>query len=55
MGGVLDLEALQMAIDRRRHLGLDDLGQGLAAKRMVPLAPIQPISLHGLHHFEGSR
>ena len=44
-----------MAIDRRRHLRLDDLGQGLPAKRTIALAPIQPICLHGLHHLEGSR
>ena len=42
IGGVLGLEALQMAIDRRRHLALDDLGQGLPAKRTIALAPIEP-------------
>ncbi len=55
IGRVLGLEALQMAIDRRRHLGLDDLGQGSPAERTIAFAPIQPISLHGLHHLEGSR
>jgi hypothetical protein len=55
IGRVLGLEALEMAIDRRRHLRLDDLGQGSPAKRTIPLAPIQPISSHGLHHLEGSR
>jgi hypothetical protein len=55
IGGVLGLEALQIAIDRRRHLGLDDLGQGLPAERTIALAPIQPISLHGLHHLEDNR
>ena len=55
IGGVLGFEALQPAIDRRRHLRLDDLGQSLPAKRTIALAPIQPLSLHGLHHLESSR
>jgi hypothetical protein len=55
IGAVLGLEALQMAIDRRRHLRLDDLSQGLPAKGTIAFAPIQPVRLHGLHHLEGSR
>ncbi len=53
--GLPGLEAFQTAIDRRRHLALDDLGQGLPAKRTIALAPLQPIRSHGLHHLESSR
>jgi hypothetical protein len=47
IGPVSGVEALEMAIDRRRHLGLDDLGQGSPAKRTIALAPIEPLSLLG--------
>ena len=45
---------LQPAIDRRRHLRLDDLRQGETAKRAIA-SPRSSLSLHGLHHLESSR
>ena len=45
IGVVLRLEALKPAVDRRRHLRLDDLGQSLPAERTIALAPIQTLRL----------
>ena len=49
------IEAVEPAIDRLGHPALDDLGQRLAAKRAIILAPLQTVRLHLLHHREGHR
>ena len=49
---VVGLELVEMAVDRHRHLILDDLGQGLAAERAIAFAPFQAVRLHRLHHLE---
>jgi hypothetical protein len=42
IGLVASLEALQPAVDRGRHLDLDDLSQSLAPERPIGLAQSSP-------------
>ncbi len=49
---VTGLELVEIAVDRHRHLVLDDLRQGLTAERAIAFAPLQAFGLHRLHHLE---
>jgi hypothetical protein len=55
IGSVVSAELVEMAVDRSRHLLLDDLLQSLPAKRAVTLAPLQAVRLHRLHGFKRHR
>jgi hypothetical protein len=49
IGGVIGLELVEIAINRRRHLVFDNLLQGLPAERAITLALLQVVRLHRLH------
>ena len=55
VGGIIGVESLEMAIDRRRHPAFDDLLQSLPGEGAVALAPLQAVGLHRLHELEGHR
>ena len=48
-------DALEMPIDGRGHAALEQLGQRLARRQAVVVAPRQIFRLHGLQHLKGNR
>ena len=55
IGSVVGLDLVEMAIDRRGHLILDDLRQRLPTQRPITLAPFQAVRQHCLHDLKRHR
>ena len=55
VGGLLAVELIEIAVDRRRHLGLDQPRHRPTAKLTVAFAPLQSVGTHRLHELERHR
>jgi hypothetical protein len=55
VASIVGIKLVEIAVDRRRHLILDDVLYGLPAKRAITLTPLQSIRLHCLHDFKCHR